>query len=239
MMTNFRHLHAFCEVARLGTVSAAARSVHLSQPAVTQAIKSMERKFGAKLFKRSSRSIALTEAGHVCLLRIERVFNQLRNGIAEATQNEPRTDFKRWFLAAQLEALGAVVDHGGFSAAARAKGISQPTIHRAARGLERSIGVPLFEKTSFGVVPTRAAERLVRRAKLAFAEISQARAEIAMLNGGEFGTTVIGAMPLARTHLIPSALIEFSGEFPQHRVGIVEGTYEHLIASLKSGEVDF
>ena len=43
-----------CEVARLGTLSAAARSAHLSQPAVTQAIANVEQYFGAALFARSS-----------------------------------------------------------------------------------------------------------------------------------------------------------------------------------------
>ena len=46
---NLRHLHTFGEVARLGSVSAAARAVHISQPAVTQAVAGVERYFGASL----------------------------------------------------------------------------------------------------------------------------------------------------------------------------------------------
>jgi DNA-binding transcriptional LysR family regulator len=140
---------------------------------------------------------------------------------------------------AHLQALSAVVEYRNFSLAARAQHMSQPSVHRAARELERLIGVPLFEKTSFGITPTREAEKLARRARLAFAEIAQARAEVHALSGGESGRTVIGAMPLARSFLVPTALLEFTQQYPEHSVAIVEGTYEHLLASLRSGEADF
>ena len=140
---------------------------------------------------------------------------------------------------AHLHALSAVVEHRNFSLAARAQHMSQPSVHRAARELERLIGVPLFEKTSFGITPTREAEKLARRARLAFAEIAQARAEVHALSGGESGRTVIGAMPLARSFLVPTALLEFTQQYPEHSVAIVEGTYEHLLAALRSGDADF
>jgi LysR family transcriptional regulator, regulator for genes of the gallate degradation pathway len=98
------------------------------------------------------------------------------------------------------------------------------------------LGVPLFEKTSYGITPTRAAEELARRARLAFAEIEQARAEVHALSGGESGRTVIGALPLARSYLLPAALLEFTQEHPRHGVSIIEGTYEHLLSGLRSGE---
>jgi len=46
---NLGHLRVFWEAARLGGVSSAARAVHLSQPAVTQAIHAVERVIGAQL----------------------------------------------------------------------------------------------------------------------------------------------------------------------------------------------
>ena len=46
----------------------------------------------------------------------------------------------------QLTYLRLVVEHGGFAAAARAAGVSQPAITLAMQALEREWGVPLFEK---------------------------------------------------------------------------------------------
>jgi LysR family transcriptional regulator, regulator for genes of the gallate degradation pathway len=237
---NLRHLHTFGEVARLGSVSAAARAVHVSQPAVTQAVAGVERYFGASLLTRSNSGVALTAAGELCARRTERSISHLRDAVAELTRSRSFDfDATRLMRSAHLHALSAVVEHGSFSLAARAQRVSQPSVHRAARELERLIGVPLFEKTSFGITPTREAEKLARRARLAFAEIAQARAEVHALSGGESGRTVIGAMPLARSFLVPTALLEFTQQFPEHSVAIVEGTYEHLLASLRSGEADF
>ena len=237
---NLRHLHTFGEVARLGSVSAAARAVHISQPAVTQAVAGVERYFGVALLTRSNTGVALTAAGELCARRIERSISHLRDAVAELTRSRNFDfDATRLMRTAHLHALSAVVEHRNFSLAARAQHVSQPSVHRAARELERLIGVPLFEKTSFGITPTREAEKLARRARLAFAEIDQARAEVHALSGGESGRTVIGAMPLARSFLVPTALLEFTQQYPEHSVAIVEGTYEHLLASLRSGEADF
>jgi LysR family transcriptional regulator, regulator for genes of the gallate degradation pathway len=240
MRANLRHLHTFREVARLGSVSAAARSVHISQPAVTQAIAGLERYFGSPLLVRHSSGVSLTSAGQICLARIERSMTQLREAINEATRGAggERVDVQRLVRTSQLDALGAVVEHGNFSIAARARHLSQPSIHRSARELERLLGAPLFEKTSFGTTPTREAEKLARRSRLAFAEIEQARAEVHALRGGESGRTVIGALPLARSYLLPAALLEFTQEHPLHGVTIIEGTYEHLLSGLRSGESD-
>ena len=41
---------------------------------------------------------------------------------------------------ALLRAFAAVAEHGGFTAAARALGVSQPAVSRAVRELERSVG---------------------------------------------------------------------------------------------------
>ena len=239
MQANLRHLHVFREVARLGSVSAAARAVHISQPAVTLAIAGLERYFDSALLLRRSTGVALTRAGEICLGRIERSMSQLREVLADilrGASGERIASAERLVRSTQLEALDAVVQHGNFSVAARARQMSQPSIHRSARELERVLGVPLFEKTSFGITPTRAAEELARRARLAFAEIEQARADIHALSGGESGRTVIGAMPLARSYLLPAALLEFTQEHAQHGVAIIEGTYEHLLAGLRSGE---
>jgi DNA-binding transcriptional LysR family regulator len=240
MYPNLRHLHTFREVARLGSVSAAARSVHISQPAVTQAIAGLERFFGSPLLLRRSTGVSLTGAGEICLARIERSMSQLREAINATTRGvgTERASVERLVRSRQLDALGAVVEHGNFSVAARARHVSQPSIHRAARELERLLGVPLFEKTSFGITPTREAEDLARRTRLAFAEIEQARAEVHALSGGESGRTVVSALPLARSYLLPAALLEFTQQHPRHGVAIIDGTYENLLAGVRSGESD-
>src|SRR5262245_19753076 len=117
---NLRHLHTFREAARLGSVSAAARAVHISQPAVTQAITGLERFFGSPLLLRRNTGVSLTPAGELCLARVDRSMNQLGDALAEVTGGIG-LDLPRLVSASQLDALGAVVEHGNFSIAARAR----------------------------------------------------------------------------------------------------------------------
>ena len=245
MNLNLRHLHVIREVGRQRSISAAARKIALSQPALTQAIAAVERELGVSLFNRSNAGVSATAAGASFIQRIDRAINHLREAIAEISRSSSREAamqlkrIERALTSAQLTALVAVVAQGSFSQAARVAGVSQPTMHRAARELERVVGLALFERTSFGVQPTREAQRLARGAKLAFAEIEQARAELAAFGGGEAGRTVIGAMPLARSFLLPRALIEFTNEHRQHAVSILEGSYDNLMAELRGGTADF
>jgi LysR family transcriptional regulator of gallate degradation len=235
---NLRHLQAFLEVVALGGINAAATKMHLTQSAVTQAIAAVERHFGVSLFTRSSTGMHPTPAGTVCAERIERALTQLREAMEELATRE-REQLFRHVTAAQLTSLIKLVEFRNFTHAAKALGVSQPTIHRAARTLERSLGAELFEKTSYGVVPTREAEKLSQRAHRAFVEIAQAQADIDALRGRDSGSTVIGAMPLARSFLVPKALIQFTREHSEHAVSIMEGTYEHLLAALQAGHADF
>ena len=238
---NLRHLSVFCAVARLGSVSAAARAAHLSQPAVTQAVSSLEEDFGSTLFVRTARGMELTEGGRVCATRVASALERLEAAVAAAAPQPQMRGGPRLIhgiTAAQLQALVAAIDAGGFGPAARLVGMTRATIQRAARGLERRVGVPLFEATSHGLRPTRDALRLGLQVQLAIAELDQARAEVAAAVGTETGQTVIGAMPLGRSFIVPEAVLRFAARRPQHRVSILDGPYETLLEALRRGRAD-
>src|SRR5687767_9224702 len=124
MWPNLRHLRCYREIARLGSLSAASRTVHMSQPAVTLAVAGLESYFGTRLLLRRSSGISLTPAGRICLVRIERALSQLGEAFLEInrTAAAERVDFSRLVRSRQLDALSAVVEFGNFSVAARARG---------------------------------------------------------------------------------------------------------------------
>ena len=242
MRFNLHQLLVLREVLRRGTVSGAARAAFVSQPAATQAVAALERYFGMPLFERTPTGMLPTAAGRVAEPRIERALELLRDGVADAAKGTAARDAAlRRVSVAQLETLVSVVEHSRFAAAARATQQSRPTVHRAARLLEDRLGVALFEVTSHGVQPTREAVRLAHRTQLAFAEIDQARAEVLTLRGAEAGAggTVIGAMPLARSILVPRAVLEFADRYPGHQVSILDGPYESLLHELRVGRAAF
>lgn len=71
---NYRHLRYFHAVAHAGSVTAAAESLHVSQPAVSAQIRKLETALGLELFDRSGRSLELTEEGRVVLEYADRIF---------------------------------------------------------------------------------------------------------------------------------------------------------------------
>jgi len=238
-LPNLRHLSVLAAVARLGSVSAAARAAHLSQPAVTQAIASLEQDFGRALFARTAQGMEPTAAGRLCAERVARVLQRLGEAVAAVAPQRPAArDALRGMSSRQLQALVAVVESGGFGAAARAERTTRATLHRAARELERRMGVPLFETTSHGLRPTREALRLCLQLQLAAAELAQARAEVASLDGTARGETVIGAMPLGRSLIVPETVLRFAARRPGHRICIMDGPYESLLDALRRGRAD-
>jgi DNA-binding transcriptional LysR family regulator len=240
-MPNLRHLVLFDEVVRRGTVSGAARAANLSQPAVTQAVSHIEAALGARLMRRSYSGLALTGAGRAAAERVGRALQMLREALLAArtrSVNGASDDVLTGISSTQLNALIAVVEAGAFARAARRTGRARAAVHRAARQLERSLGTRLFEVTSFGVRPTREAEKLALRTRLAFAEIAQGQAEVAAAHGTGSGATTIGAMPLARSVLVARAVLEFAQTRPEHSISILDGPYESMLGALRRGGAD-
>jgi DNA-binding transcriptional LysR family regulator len=66
----------FCEVARLGSFSAAAESLSYTQPAVSQQMAALERRAGMPLLDRTTRGVRVTEAGEALLRHAEAILSQ-------------------------------------------------------------------------------------------------------------------------------------------------------------------
>jgi DNA-binding transcriptional LysR family regulator len=85
-------LEAFLEVARLGSMRAAARSLHLGQPALSARIVSLEDELGARVFERTKRGVRLTLAGRALLPHAERALEAVEAGRSAVLQVEQGDD---------------------------------------------------------------------------------------------------------------------------------------------------
>jgi DNA-binding transcriptional LysR family regulator len=72
-------LHAFITVARQGSFSLAAASLHLTQPAVSKRVAALEQRLGTRLFDRIGRRVTLTEAGRSLLTRAEKILSDVED----------------------------------------------------------------------------------------------------------------------------------------------------------------
>ena len=76
-MINERQIEAFRATARLGTVTAAAAALHITQPAVSRLLSNLEARIGIDLFERGRKRLKLTAEGVAFLDEVEQHFHGL------------------------------------------------------------------------------------------------------------------------------------------------------------------
>lgn len=76
-------LKAFLTVAEQGSVSEAAELLHLTQPAVSKRLASLEQQLGTQLFDRIGRKLQLTDAGRALLPRARHILNAINEAERE------------------------------------------------------------------------------------------------------------------------------------------------------------
>jgi LysR family transcriptional regulator of gallate degradation len=118
-------------------------------------------------------------------------------------------------------------------------GTSQSAVSQAIARLEDMLGQPLFLRTAHGMVPTDAGRRWIERFERVLAELRHIPEDIAALAGVVEGVVTVGALPLARSQLLPLAIAAVLRKHPKLRVRSLESPYEELTAGLLSGRVDF
>lgn len=76
-------LKYFQTVARLEHITKAAEELQIAQPSLSKTITRLESQIGAPLFDRQGRNIKLNHFGRAFLLRVERIFRELDEGLLE------------------------------------------------------------------------------------------------------------------------------------------------------------
>lgn len=77
------HLQVFLEVARQGNFGRAAKALKLSPSTLSETIKHLEERLGVRLFNRTTRSVALTDAGERLLARLGPAFASVDSAVDE------------------------------------------------------------------------------------------------------------------------------------------------------------
>ncbi|CAM2157226.1 LysR family transcriptional regulator [Pararobbsia alpina] len=104
----------------------------------------------------------------------------------------------------ELNAFMAVVEAGGFSAAARRTGESQSAISKAIGALEKRLGVMLFNRSTRSVTLTDQGQRYYERTKPLIEEMHEADCEVASSRLDTSGLIRIAASAtFGRLHVLP------------------------------------
>ncbi len=115
----------------------------------------------------------------------------------------------------------AVLDAGSLMAAARRLGAQQPTLSRHVAELEAQLGVPLFERTGRGVLPTAAARAIAESARQMHAGADALARSLASARSATSGTVRITASHVAAAYLLPPVLARLQEEEPAIQIDLV------------------
>lgn len=241
---NIRHLRMAQAIGQFAGVSSASRHLNISQPAVTQAIANLEEQLGAIVFERRATGTYVTTVGKRFLLRVDRFFEILEGAIYSAlckSDNQPGRQLpliEQFVTTTQLKALVVASEPETLEDRASAMKMSVASLHRSARALERSLGVPLLERSARGNICNAAGEMLAREVRRAAREIEFGRAEIKLDHDNEDMEILVGMLPMAGTFELASGIRRFAAACPSTRVTIQAGTYRALTDDLLNCRID-
>jgi len=148
---------------------------------------------------------------------------------------------------ANVEAFHAVVESGGFTAAARRLDTTKSVVSRRVAELEQTLGVRLLHRSTRRVAPTEAGQRYFQRSRELLSELEAVGDEVAIANRGLQGRLRIAApMSFGTMHLAPAMApflrqhpgLEVSVDLDDRRVDFLAGGYDLAIriGSVESGQ---
>lgn len=136
-----------------------------------------------------------------------------------------------------LRALVAVVEAGGFGAAAGRLGVSQSAVSHAVAALERMAGRAVL--TRDGVPrPTPLGERILEHARTAVAAVSAVEELTGRRDDHVRGEVILAAPPTVCHGLLPDLLAGWAADFPDVRVSLLEGEDDDVAGWLDGAVAD-
>lgn len=127
----------------------------------------------------------------------------------------------------QLEYFVAIVEHGGFTHAARALRVAQPSLSRAIAKLEHELGVALFHRVGRNAVLSNAGELLADRARLVLRDLDAMRAAARAVGDGPVGRVDVAATSSSALEPVISIIAELRERHP----GVLVSTSSALSAA--------
>ena len=137
-----------------------------------------------------------------------------------------------------LRYLLALAEHEHFGRAARACGVSQPTLSVQVRKLEELLGVTLFERASKSVTPTAICDQLIGHVRTAVTEAEAILTVARNLRDPLAGRFRLGIIPTLAPYLLPLVFAPLRQALPMLEVEPWEDQTAALLDRLRAHELD-
>lgn len=139
----------------------------------------------------------------------------------------------------QLRTFVAVAQHGSFSLAGQAIGLSQSAVSHSIKELEAEIGVRLLDRTTREVMLTEAGQQLATQLKRLLEELNNTVLDVRSYGEQRSGTVRVAASQTPSAHLMPQCLASSQQRYPDIRVILHDRVQQWVLQSVRNAEVDF
>jgi DNA-binding transcriptional LysR family regulator len=137
-----------------------------------------------------------------------------------------------------LRTFLAVRRHGNLTRAAEDLFVSQPAVSRRIERLERSLGLPLFERLGKSLSLTEAGEALAREAAALVGSVDRLAETVRSRRSGAAGRLRVGASTTPGLYLLPSVLKAFQEKFPDVEVRYSVENSLHIEEKIVRNDLD-
>lgn len=136
-----------------------------------------------------------------------------------------------------LEIIRALADHRHFGRAAKALGVSQPSLTRSLKQLEETLGVRLFERHD-GVTPTLFGRLVIERGESLLSGHSELLREITLMKGLDTGELTVAAGPFPAEISVQKAVGRLADLHPGLLLQLTTTDWTRVVDDLLQGRAD-
>jgi DNA-binding transcriptional LysR family regulator len=136
-----------------------------------------------------------------------------------------------------LEIIRALAEHRHFGRAAKALGVSQPSLTRSLKQLEETLGVRLFERHD-GVTPTLFGRIVIERGETLLTGHSELLREIILMKGLDTGELTMAAGPFPAQISVQKAVGRLAAQHPGLLLQLTTTDWTRVVDDILQGRVD-
>ncbi len=133
-----------------------------------------------------------------------------------------------------------IIDHGGFTAAARALNVSQPTLTRSLQNLEFQLDCVLLKRDAGQLDLTPEGEMFAQRARLIVAEYKSMVDDVRRMHTHHSLKVLVRGAPITAVSIMPEILARLRVEHPEVQVSLagIDTDYDDQRAAILAGDLD-
>ncbi|RJF95859.1 LysR family transcriptional regulator [Noviherbaspirillum saxi] len=138
----------------------------------------------------------------------------------------------------QLALIASLAQLKTLHKVAEAMHLSQPAVTKMLHEMEVTLGVPLFERSPRGMVPTTYGESVIEYAISTLTNLDNLRKRLITQSSGGEGEISVGSIMAPSAGLLAHTVVDVKARYPRLKIRVQIETSDILVSLLREGKID-